>query len=276
MKKIWTEKLDARLRELWPRHKSLEVARLMGMSKIAVQSRAKRLELNKDHDFRGFWSPEEIEFFREHYPNYKNDELAEMLGRQESQVISMAHRMKLKKSKAFWKYINSFPNAGKFGHRPAWNKGMKGLLLGSGASRFKPSNRPHNEKYDGALSIRWEQVTGRPIIMYRQARRKWIPYSHHVFASYYGEIPKGMIIRHRNGNRLDYRLENLELVTKRQNYLKNSAAVNLSDGFVVSTMLGKGKTPNREEIKKALLETPELIETKRSIINLKRLLCQPK
>ncbi|WP_028521991.1 HNH endonuclease signature motif containing protein [Runella limosa] len=275
MNKVWNDELDARLRELWPRHKSAEIAEMMGMTQVAIQSRAKRLGLQKDRDFRGFWSPEEIEFFREHYPNTKNDELAEMLGRQESQVIGMAQRMRLKKSKEFWKHINSLPNAGKFGHRPAWNKGMKGLLLGSGTSRFKPSNIPHNEKYDGAITIRWEQVTGRPIVMYRLARKKWIPYSHHVFASYYGEIPKGMIIRHRNGNRLDFRLENLELVTKRQNYLKNSPSLNLSDGFVASTMLGKGKMPNREEVKKVLLETPELIETKRSIINLKRL-CQPK
>lgn len=275
MSKVWNDKLDARLQELWPRHKSAQIAEMMGMTQVAVQSRARRLKLQKDRDFRGFWSPEEIEFLREHYSNTKNDELAEMLGRQETQVVNQANRLRLKKSKEFWTYVNSLPNAGKFGQRPAWNKGMKGLLLGSGASRFNPSNRPHNEKYDGALSIRWEQNTGRPIIMYRQARRKWVRYSHHVFASYYGEIPKGMIIRHRNGNRLDFRLENLELITKRENYLKNSASVNLSDGFVVSRMLGKGKTPNREEIKKALLETPELIQTKRSIINLKRL-CQPK
>lgn len=275
MKKIWTDKLDARLRELWPRHKALEVARLMGMSKIAVQSRAKRLGLNKDHDFRGLWSEEEERFFIEHYPNLRNIELAELLGRQEGQVESKAQRLKLKKSKEFWTEINALPNAGKFGQRPPWNKGMKGLFFGSTSGQFKAKNRPHNQKEDGAITIRWEQKTHRPIVMYRVALKKWIPYAHHVFASYYGEVPKGMVVRFRNGNRLDFRLENLELVSKRENYLRNSASVQLTDGFVVSTMLGKGGFEGRDEVKKTLLEHQEIIQTKRSIIQLKRL-CQPK
>lgn len=275
MKKIWTEKLDARLRELWPRHKSLEVARLMGMSKIAVQSRAKRLELNKDHDFRGLWSKEEEQFLRTHYPDLSNAELARLLGRRESQIKSKSDRMRLNKSKQYISAVNKAPNAGKFGHRPPWNKGMKGVFFGSTFGQFRPKNKPHNDKGDGALSIRWEKDTGRPIIIYRVSAKKWIPYAHHVFASYYGEVPKGMIVRFRNGNRLDFRLENLELLSKRANYLRNSCSVQLTDGFVVSTMLGKGSFEGRDEIKKALLEHPELIKTKRSIIQIKRL-CQPK
>ena len=42
-----------------------------------------------------------------------------------------------------------------------------------------------------------------------------------VWTQHHGAIPKGMQIHHRNSNKLDNRIENLELVTRSQNAQKS-------------------------------------------------------
>lgn len=220
---------------------------------------------------RRVWTEEEIEKLIEIYPDTLNKKVAEQLFKTEKQVISKAAHLNLKKSSGFWEKINSRPNAGHFqkSHVP-WCKGKKGLQLGDGRTRFQKNHIPHNTKQDGMISLRFEKID-RPVLYYRVSSSQWIRYAHKVFGDYYGEVPPGMVIRHKNGNNLDCRIENLECLTKRDNRLRNSASVNLSDGFIVNSLIGKGmEYQEREQLKKALQEYPKLIETKRNLLKLKR------
>jgi hypothetical protein len=43
--------------------------------------------------------------------------------------------------------------------------------------------------------------------------RGWIKYHHYIWEKNYGRIPEGMVIHHINGDRLDNRIENLQMMS---------------------------------------------------------------
>lgn len=88
----------------------------------------------------------------------------------------------------------------------------------------------------------------------------------YVWEKHHEKIPKGMIIRHIDGNSLNDDIENLRMITMIENYAFNSATLNLSDNYVVAMMTNK--TPEkREELRK----NKDLIELQRTIYKAKRL-----
>ena len=60
-----------------------------------------------------------------------------------------------------------------------------------------------------------------------------------VWRQHYGEIPSGMIVHHKNGNGLDNRIENLELVTRKQH--QQHHAPEISRGKLASPISYKPK-----------------------------------
>lgn len=222
------------------------------------------------------WTSELLTKLRDMYPHFLNREIAAKLGRSVSSISRQGRKMKLRKSSEtmtrIHKQAGQCNGAFKSGHEP-WNLGKKGIQTGGISTRFKPGQESHNAKSDGTVTLRFdrEKYGSRPWLAYRIAERKWIPYSRYVFAQYYGEVPPGMVIRHKNGNRLDCRIENLECITKYENRLRNSASIHLDDSYIVSTIIGRGvKGEERERLKEAFLNQPDLIELKRNILKLKR------
>src|SRR5262249_26789125 len=76
--------------------------------------------------------------------------------------------------------------------------------------RFTPEMTGHNHPNWKGGTVNWQgyrliHVTGRQV---REHRLLWEKHN--------GPIPDGMIIHHRNGNKLDNRLENLELVSREE------------------------------------------------------------
>lgn len=108
------------------------------------------------------------------------------------------------------------PNTTSFkkGHIP-WNKGVKGIH-NSLLTEFKKGCKSLNKKEVGTITIR----------THRKEKRQWIkvsePNTWEVYAVYLWkkynnkEIPKGYIIHHKNKNKLDDRIENLELLSRKE------------------------------------------------------------
>ncbi|MCL5031265.1 MAG: HNH endonuclease [Bacteroidetes bacterium] len=89
-----------------------------------------------------------------------------------------------------------------------------------------------------------------------------------------GYIPKGMILRFKNGDSLEVRLDNLMLITMAKNSLLNTpedfhsthnAAINLTDKYVASMLSHRDR-----RLRKELLKRPETIELKRQQLLLRR------
>jgi hypothetical protein len=226
------------------------------------------------------WTPELEQRLIELYAGTQNSEIASALGIPIKSVEGKAYFLRLKKDKAFWKTLpRPKVNAGAFkpGHT-SWNKGLKGVCVGGEETQFKKGDLPHNTRPMGSLriSFRLNKPKEKPCLEIKVGHKKWIPYARYVFAQYYGEIPKGMIIRHINGKVFDNRLENLECISRYANRLKNSPTTLLPDNYVVATLLNctiQGE--ERQKLKDAFKATPNLIKLKRNLIQLKRA-CQTK
>ena len=114
------------------------------------------------------------------------------------------------------------PKTGRFlkGHR-AWNKGLKGITIGGEQTQFKPGHEPHNTKYDGAISIRKDSKQDIYYKYIRVAKGKWELLHRYIWKQHNGEIPKGMLVVFKDGNQMNCSIDNLELITRKENMQRN-------------------------------------------------------
>ncbi len=180
------------------------------------------------------WTAEESAYLAARYPHDSTQSIADRLGRRLSQVYNRAHAHGLKKTAAYLSSeasgrINKQTDAQKL-HRfkpgvTPWNKGIAWDSGGRSAeTRFKPGTVPPNRQEVGALRINSD---GQLDIKLAPGLRQWKALSHYVWFLETGEWPaKGMLLRFKNGDVHDPRMDNLELLTRRENMLRNSVHTN--------------------------------------------------
>jgi len=111
----------------------------------------------------------------------------------------------------------------KKGNIPA-NKGKKmkpEVYQKAKPTMFKKGNVPSNTKYDGYTSVRVDNK-GIPYIHVRISKGKFELLHRKLWMDAYGPIHPGMVVAFKNGNQADVRLDNLELISRRDNMLRNS------------------------------------------------------
>lgn len=121
------------------------------------------------------------------------------------------------------KLMNRF----KKGHTP-FNRGKKQSEYMSAeaiektkATRFQKGHKPHNTKYDGVVSLRADK-TGRHYKYIRISEGVWELYHRSVWERVNGKIPEGHLIAFKDGNSLNTRLDNLEMISMVENMYRNS------------------------------------------------------
>ena len=176
------------------------------------------------------WTPDEIDYLRRVYADTPTIEISNHLGLQMRQVYAKAATLGLRKSAEFL----SSPESGRLmrgsvvgmsgrflpGHT-TWNKGMKGLILGGKETRFKKGNVPHTWKpigserdMDGYLQRKLTE-TGYP-------PRDWVMVHHIVWREAGREIPPKHALVFRDGNRRNFALDNLELISRSELMRRNT------------------------------------------------------
>lgn len=104
----------------------------------------------------------------------------------------------------------------KKGYKP-WNTGTKGAT-GRNKTSFKKGISPHNKVPIGTITTR----TNRRGKEYKRRYiktdepNKWEPLAKYVWQKNKGELPKGMLIHHKNRNKMDDRIENLQIMTRKE------------------------------------------------------------
>lgn len=181
---------------------------------------------------RRFWTEQELATVRAMYADTKTEKLAAMLGRTERAVYMAADKLGLKKSAA---YLAS-PEACRLrrgahvgaatqfkpGHT-TWNKGTNFTAGGRSAeTRFKPGNKPHTWHPLGHERLSKEGYLQRKMADTGCTRKDYVPVHHLIWKAAGREIPAGHALTFRDGNKRNFALENLELVTRSELMRRNS------------------------------------------------------
>lgn len=113
---------------------------------------------------------------------------------------------------------------------PSFNKGKKQkdymsaeAIERTKKTRFQKGNKPHNTaKNNGAISIRPDTKSGIAYKYIRVSLGVWELYHRVVWEQNNGEIPENHVIAFKDGDSMNCNIKNLELLTMRENMLRNS------------------------------------------------------
>lgn len=177
------------------------------------------------------WSEPETRTLQDRYPHELTADIARDLGRSTSSVYQKAIGLGLRKT-AQRISENARPlvesNAGqrfKPGQAP-WNKGVKGLRLGSPETHFKPGEIS-GAAAQNMLPIGTERVTKDGIIMRKVAegmgrRRDWRPVHVLVWEEHNGPLPDGHAVIFADGDRGNFAPDNLLCLSRAELMRRNS------------------------------------------------------
>jgi hypothetical protein len=173
----------------------------------------------------------------EDYPNLDTKEIVKKYNVSITKIYNLTHYHNVKKSQEYldnWK----LSGRGRMIHHGAkhryekgnvpFNKGKKisdyldkEVIEKIQKTTFKKGNLPHNTLSDGAVTLRRDK-TGVSYYYYRISKAKWIPYHHKIWSDAHGQVPKGLIVVFKDRNTLNCKLENLELITRKENMERNT------------------------------------------------------
>lgn len=179
------------------------------------------------------WSPAEKRYLRENYADELTSVLARELDIPKHLVHAAAHNMGLKKSAAF----NASDKSGRLmrggrlfketqfkpGQVPA-NKGLRrpGYAPGRMAeTQFKKGQRGNKWKPIGTELVNSDGYLVRKVAESKRYDKSWKSVHRLVWIAANGPIPKNHMVVFKDKNRLNVKLENLELITRTENACRN-------------------------------------------------------
>ena len=87
---------------------------------------------------------------------------------------------------------------------------------------FKPGNLPHNTRPEGDdYVVRRDTTTGAYYAYYRKKLGEWVLYHRYIWEQANGPIPDNMVVSFIDGNTMNIKLSNLQLITKAELATRN-------------------------------------------------------
>ena len=164
------------------------------------------------------------------YPHHSTKYIAELLGVSITKVYNTAWAANVKKSAEYLltpesgRIIEpSVANQFKPGHTPH-NKGKQisaEIYEKVAPTMFKRGNKPHNTKPNGTINIRADK-SGRLYQYIKIKDCQWELLQRHVWTQANGEIPPGSVVIFLDGNYLNCELNNLQVISRRENMARNT------------------------------------------------------
>jgi HNH endonuclease len=293
--KRWTKEEEQFIRDNLNDLDNYQLAEKLGVTCSQIKAKINNLKIKRDNP-RFRWIARDkrnlviqgwkIEYLREHINDLTMDELILKLDASESTIRAAMRKHGIALSPEEYKKRVQACRFTK-GHTPA-NKGKKmptELKERIKHTFYPKGHKPHNTKYDGAISERTDSK-GRCYKYIRAEEGKWVLLHRLIWEKHHGPLPDKHVVRFKNGNSLDVRIENLECISMeknaRRNHNRKKAAVTMrkywangghynNDDWIIDLMTRKNKKL-REEIKKH----PEIIELKRAQLKLRRAINESK
>lgn len=167
------------------------------------------------------WTDHDIDQLRELYPKFTCLAISRTLGRTERAVYGMAKKLGISKppnaaaeaGRRGACHPRAIANQFKPGHA-TWNKGTHFTAGGRSAeTRFKPGTTPPNHKPVGSERVA-DGYLQRKLTDTGYPPRDWVPVHHIVWREAGREIPPAHALVFRDGNRSNFAIDNLELVSR--------------------------------------------------------------
>lgn len=160
------------------------------------------------------WTEKEVEYLKEHYPTTSAAEIGKALYRSKDSIRNKACQLGLKSEQRKGNNRGSF----KKGNIP-WNKGLKNVT-GFSSTRFKKGIVPHNTRKLHEVWVRNEKG-GK--CKFTKTERGVERLSHYVYRKYHNkEVPKGYIIRYKDGDPMNCDITNLMCISRAENVKLNA------------------------------------------------------
>jgi hypothetical protein len=179
------------------------------------------------------WTPEEDEYLRQNYPCRPTAELLAEIQRPISSIYDRVYRLGLKKSAEFKtvlaeKASNRIRGAGKStriqpGTIP-WNKGKPHPSTGRTAeTQFKPGGLPHTWRPIGTRRVTKDGYLEEKVTDTGYTPADYVPLHHLVWTEAGNPpVPKSHALVFRDGDKRNFAVENLELITRAELMRRNT------------------------------------------------------
>lgn len=183
------------------------------------------------------WHDADIEILKRLYAFNTTSSIALELNRPIHSVYSKAHSLGLSKNEHFYKSelsgriikesTLSVKTQFRKGNKP-FNTGMKAedfmsheTLIKFRANSYKKGHLPHNTKTDGTISLRKDK-SGYSYRFIRTSIGEWEALHVYNWKQKYGPVPCGFIVVFQTADKTNYDVSNLELITRKDNMLRNT------------------------------------------------------
>lgn len=179
---------------------------------------------------RHSWTRTHVQILKEFYPDRTAALVAEIIGCSTSAVYQMATKLKIKKSAAFYASTNARRLDGNIGadcrFKPGQTPWNKGIPFNSGGrsheTQFKKGQKPHSWNPIGHERESKEGYLQRKLTNTGVTRRDYVAVHHIVWREAGREIPAGFALRFKDGNKRNFALDNLELISRSELMRRNS------------------------------------------------------
>jgi hypothetical protein len=170
------------------------------------------------------------DIIRQRYPFEPTKKIADDLGLSESSVYNRAWSMGIKKDPVYLR-STQFPPGYLGGKATQFQKGQappnKGQKMSTDVyqkvaqTMFKKGTKPMNTQPIGTIHQRSDK-SGKMYLYIKLADSNWQLLNRYTWEQYHGPIPKGLIVAYKDGNYLNNDINNLMLLTKKENMARNT------------------------------------------------------
>lgn len=184
------------------------------------------------------WTDEVIQFMVENYEGRDNIELAELLNERFNLDTNgdKVSNVKTNLQRRYGINLRTRINRGCFkkGNVPV-NKGTKGLYnVGGNSTSFKKGNIPANHREIGE-----ERLTKDGYIQVKVQdgclNKNWQLKHRYIYEQHYGKIPEGYNVIFLDGNRQNFDINNLKLVSRAEDLIMNRNKLFAKDKEITNT-----------------------------------------
>ncbi len=254
--KKWTTAEIHTLKMLFPTNNYQEIAKIINRTPAAINSKATELKLKKPDSYKWFqkpWTKTDDKVLKTLYPNLTLPELCLRLNRKSGSIKNRANFLGIRKAANF-----KVPTNFKKGHKP-WNAGLKIKQHPAAIkTRFKKGNVPSSYLPIGSVTIRILDRNPIPYMMIKLDEHKWVHAQVAIWEFYHGKVPSGMVVTFKDGDTMNCDIENLKLISRAENAIRNSGSTALKDTYIAA-ILSRGN----KRLKSKLLKRPDILELKR-------------